>query len=146
MIYSTGYTGKSIVDLAPMLSRLNAVLIDIRYSPASWVPQWRFQELQALLGESYYWVRYLGNRNYKSGGDIEIDNLDAGLRELGRIMTATQKSAILLCGCEKYRSCHRKVVAEAIVRLRDLKVSEILDWKESGNANREIAWLQQEFL
>ena len=40
--YTTGFAGKDINDLKPLLERLDAVLVDVRFSPsASELMRWR---------------------------------------------------------------------------------------------------------
>ena len=48
-IYMTGYGGKNIADLKPMLDALDAVLIDIRFAPHSDILHWRKMYLKVLL-------------------------------------------------------------------------------------------------
>lgn len=45
-VYTTGYTGKDVSDLKPLLAALDAVLFDVRYSPDSRVLKWTRDYLQ----------------------------------------------------------------------------------------------------
>ncbi len=45
MIYTFGYTGKKPSDLKAEAERLDAVVVDIRFSPNSRVPHWRMTTL-----------------------------------------------------------------------------------------------------
>ena len=67
MIYTTGYTGKDINDLKPMLEALDSILIDIRFAPYSQILHWRQMYLKVLLGKKYLHIPNLGNRTFKEG-------------------------------------------------------------------------------
>ncbi|MGI8669718.1 MAG: hypothetical protein ACR2J3_07700, partial [Aridibacter sp.] len=59
-IFTTGYTGKDISNLKPLLETLDAMLIDIRFTPFSQVMHGRKVYLKALLGEKYRHIPNLG--------------------------------------------------------------------------------------
>lgn len=124
-IYTTGYSGKRITSLPDLLRRLDAVLFDIRYSPNSRVPHWRQGALEELLGSSYLHVPALGNINYKTGGEILINDLERGIRTI----RAEQKSIVLLCACEDAARCHRSVIARSLGDL-GMTVEELPAWDE----------------
>lgn len=79
--YTTGYTGKDINDLKPMLDALDAVLVDVRFSPTSEIMRWRQIYLKALLREKYHHVPHLGSRAFREG-IAQIQNLDLGIKIL----------------------------------------------------------------
>jgi uncharacterized protein (DUF488 family) len=123
-IYTTGYTGKKPGDLLALARDNNAAIVDIRKSASSRVPCWRGPDLASLLGELYVHVPQLGNNNYKSGGDIQIADIEGGVR---LVLDIEKPVVILLCACERAESCHRSVVAEAL-RERGQRVSELASW------------------
>lgn len=47
--YTTGFSGRDINDLKPMLNRFDAVLVDLRFSPTNEPMRWRQIYLKALL-------------------------------------------------------------------------------------------------
>ena len=111
-IYTLGYSGWKIEQMAAVLERLGAVLVDVRMVPRSRAPQWNGGVLHRRLGERYVWVRELGNRNYRGTFEqIEIADFPAGERRLREIAAAGQP-VILLCGCANVNLCHRKLLAE----------------------------------
>lgn len=129
IVYTTGYTGKKPVDLKALVERLNARLIDIRYSPNSRVPHWRQKALSEFIGDAYYCLPNLGNRAYKEKR-IEIDNFDAGENWLfWHFKDNPTQPVILLCACEKYEQCHRREVAERL-KACGYDVTELNNWKE----------------
>ncbi len=73
-IYTTGYGGKNIADLKPMLDALDAVLVDIRFVPHSDILHWRKTYLKVLLDWKYLHIPNLGNRTFKEE-KITIQNL-----------------------------------------------------------------------
>lgn len=123
-IYTTGYTGKKPGDLLALARDNNAVIVDIRKSASSRVPCWRGPELASLLGERYVHAPQLGNNNYKAGGDIQIADIEGGVRA---VLAIEKPAVILLCACERADICHRSVVAEAL-RERGQAVRELASW------------------
>lgn len=110
-IYTIGYSGSTPQDIHKFVEELDAILVDIRYSPKSRQPQWNSGALYSTFPRGRYtWARSLGNRNYNNDGPIQLDDPDLGLA-LVRALTRSL-SVILMCGCRDVRRCHRKVAAE----------------------------------
>ncbi len=59
-----GYTGGRLEDLQAYAAA-GALILDVRYSPWSRVPQWQQRALQDVLGGRYEWCRALGNTHYR---------------------------------------------------------------------------------
>jgi hypothetical protein len=78
-LYTTGYAGRDINDLKPMLDALDVGLVDVRFSPTSEVLRRRQIYLKALLREKYYHVAPLGSRAFRDG-KAQIQNLDLGIK------------------------------------------------------------------
>ena len=121
-IYTAGYTGHKPEQLKAIAEKLDAVVVDIRYSTKSRVPHWTNGYLLTLLGRDYKWNQFLGNRNYKSG-PIEIVDMVVGIR----MLNWETKNIILLCACKNRETCHRDVVAKEIERQTGEDVNEV-DW------------------
>ena len=121
--YTTSYAGKDINDLKPMLDALDAVLVDVRFSPTSELMRWRQIYLKALLREKYHHVPQLGNRAFREG-KTQIQNLDLGIK----ILVSFNSNAVLLCGCEDVKECHRLVIAEELRRM-GFEAEELEHWK-----------------
>jgi uncharacterized protein (DUF488 family) len=126
MIYTAGYYGRQPEELLALAEERDAIVFDIRIHPASRMPGWSGGRLARFLGERYRHVPELGNRAYKSGGPVEIADLETGLAQV----LASPRPVILLCACRDFERCHRRVVAEALKR-RGQSVRE-LDWSERG--------------
>jgi uncharacterized protein (DUF488 family) len=122
-IFTTGYTGKDINELKPMLADLDAMLIDIRFAPYSQVMHWRKVYLKALLGEKYRHIPNLGNRTYKEN-KISIQNLKLGIETILHLPS----NVVLMCACEKMENCHRRIIAEEL-RQTEVESKEIVNWK-----------------
>ncbi|MEZ5428143.1 MAG: hypothetical protein R2747_17860 [Pyrinomonadaceae bacterium] len=122
-IFTTGYTGKDVGDLRPMLEALDAMLIDIRFAPYSRIMHWQKVYLKALLGERYRHVSNLGNRTYKEE-KITIQNLKLGLETVFSI----GRNAVLMCACERAENCHRRLIIEEL-RRQEVETQELLTWK-----------------
>lgn len=121
--YTTGYAGKDINDLKPLLNTLDAVLVDVRFSPTSEVMRWRQIYLMTLLREKYLHVLPLGNRVFREGG-IQIQNLDLGIK----ILVSLNANAVLMCGCADVKACHRFLIAQEI-RRKGFDAEELESWK-----------------
>lgn len=114
-IYTLGYSGWTLDQVAAKVEELNAVLVDVRFVPRSRIPAWNSGVLSRRFGDRYIWLKELGNRNYKGTFDqIEIVDFPAGAAKLQNV-TATGRNIILLCGCPDVDGCHRKVLAEQLV-------------------------------
>jgi uncharacterized protein (DUF488 family) len=111
-LYTLGYHSWTLRDVIETVAMHQAILLDIRYSPMSWQPQWSRKSLLAALGEHYLHVPALGNRNYR-GGEIEIVNYEAG-RELVREQLCIGRNVILMCVCADLSTCHRLQVARRL--------------------------------
>lgn len=121
--YTTGYAGKDINDLKPMLDALDALLVDVRFSPDSEIMRWRQIYLKALLREKYRHLPQLGNRAFR-GNQMQIQNLDLGIK----ILISFNTSAVLICECADLENCHRFVIAREL-RRREIEAKEIEDWR-----------------
>lgn len=110
-VYTFGYTGRQPQELAAIAASLDALVIDVRYSPFSRNHIWNKKQLVALLGDRYRHVKALGNENYK-GGPIKLLDPQAGVREVSALLDT--QPVILTCVCQNVNWCHRKVAAELL--------------------------------
>jgi hypothetical protein len=109
ILYTYGYANGNIEDLHRYV-RDGAVVLDIRYSPNSYIPGWGKERLEAALRDEYRWVHDLGNRNYRDG-PVQIVNMDRGMGVVeGYVDEDTP--VVLLCACRDLGRCHRKLVAQ----------------------------------
>ena len=113
MLYTLGYSGWTPAAIQEAAQAHNAVVCDIRYSPASRYPPWRKHQLAHLLGARYQHVQALGNRNYKNGGPIALADYEVGRQVIADIL-ATGQSVILMCACKDLTTCHRFTAAEQL--------------------------------
>jgi uncharacterized protein (DUF488 family) len=113
MLYTLGYSGWTPEASQTEAQARNAIVCDMRYSPASRHPQWTKRQLAQLLGGRYQHVQALGNRNYKSGGPIALADYEAGKQVIAAIL-ATGQSVILMCACKDPATCHRRMAAEQL--------------------------------
>lgn len=120
--YTTGYAGRDINDLKQMLDALDALLVDVRFTPTSDLMRWRQIYLKTLLREKYHHVAQLGSRSFR-GGIAQIQNLDLGIK----ILVSFNTNAVLMCECVDLKNCHRLIIAE---KLRSLgyETKELVDW------------------
>ena len=125
-IFTTGYSGKEISDLKPMLERLDAMLFDIRFAPHSQIMHWRKIYLKALLGEKYRHIPNLGNRTFNEN-KITIQNLQLGIETLLNLET----NVVLMCACELAENCHRSVIAQELSK-REVETFELSDWNSKA--------------
>jgi uncharacterized protein (DUF488 family) len=123
MFYTTGYTDKNVADLPELLENLDAVLVDIRFSPNSRQIVWTKNYLSLLLKRRYKHIPQLGNRAYKEG-KIQIQNLELGIR----LITSMDYNVVLLCACKNLRECHRFVVMNELQK-RGFEAKELESWE-----------------
>ena len=122
-IFTTGYAGKNIGDLKPLIERLDAMLFDIRFTPYSEIMCWRKVYLKALLGEKYRHIPNLGNRTFKED-KITIQNLSLGIETV----LALEMNVVLMCVCENLKNCHRRVIVGELQK-REIETFELSDWQ-----------------
>jgi uncharacterized protein (DUF488 family) len=111
-LYTLGYSGWKLDALTREVEQYDAVLFDIRFSPASWQPQWSRSQLQKAFPGRYVHVTEFGNRNYR-GGPMAIVNYKAG-KELAAYYLREVGSVILMCVCEGLAACHRLPVSRRL--------------------------------
>lgn len=121
--YTTGCAGKDINDLKPMLAALDAILVDVRFSPTSEIMFWRQVYLKTLLREKYHHVPQLGGRASREG-KAQIQNLELGIK----ILVTFNSNAVLMCGCDDGKECHRLVIAQEL-RRKGFDAEELENWK-----------------
>lgn len=124
--YTTGYEGKDVTDLPVLLETLDAVLVDIRFSPHSRQIVWTRNYLKLLLTNRYRHVAALGNRHFRKG-KVQIQNLTIGMK----IVRELETDAVLMCGCADLYQCHRLIVLNEL-RRSGFEVKEINTWKIDG--------------
>ena len=123
-LFTVGYGNWTLDELAARITEMDAVLVDIRYSPTSRNPSWRQPALRAKLGRRYIYLPDFGNVNYK-GGPIVIHGFDSGARKLRALLA--EHNVVLMCVCRDYNRCHRKTVVEM---LQAAQVPEALEAQE----------------
>lgn len=122
-IYTTGYEGREVTFLPGLLKHLDAVLIDIRFTPLERPIQWRKDYLKLLLKGRYLHVPNLGNRAPESSGKVSIQNLALGIK----VITELKVNVLLMCECKTEESCHRRVINEEL-KGQGIRVEELTDW------------------
>lgn len=121
--YTTGFAGKDINDLKPMLDTLDAVLVDVRFSPTSEVMRWRQIYLKTLLREKYRHIPQLGSRAFRDGR-ATIHNLELGIK----VLISFNTNAVLLCECADLNACHRLIIAKELQN-KGVETEEMGNWK-----------------
>lgn len=106
-----------------MLGALDAVLVDVRFSPTGETLRWRQIYLKALLREKYHHVLQLGNRSF-SEGNAQIQNLGLGIK----ILVSFKTNGVLMCECADSKKCHRFVIARELQR-KGFDTEELENWK-----------------
>ena len=133
-IYTLGYTGWKVDDVADVLERLNAILADVRMVPRSRNPIWNSGALAKRFGDRYVWLKQFGNRNYKGTFEqIEIVDFAAGAQRL-RGLTSGGLAVMLFCGCPDVTQCHRMVLADWLAKSWSADVNHLTrpDNRNSG--------------
>jgi hypothetical protein len=143
-VYHVGYNSyNSEQHVQSLMSDPKMLLIDTRYKPWSYKPQWSRDDkhvgsctvpgLRSQWGERYRFAgKVLGNENYKDG-PIKIAHLETGLRGLMMYLREGHP-LILLCQCA-HDGCHRYVIMAALKRA----MPEVQIYAADGSPEREIA-------
>lgn len=115
VIFSFGYGSSTVGELRVLLDQLDAVCVDVRFSPGSWTPAWRGASLARELGGKYLHVSQFGNARFREpNAPIELANPEQGIAKLAPILAV--QSVVLLCACRNVRTCHRRQVAEVLAK------------------------------
>ena len=122
-IYTVGYQCVSLDEIERAIEDTNSVLIDVRYMPASRMPQFSRKRLSERFGPRYLWVKGFGNVNYKNGGPIEFFDLEFGIEEVRSVLET--HSIMLMCQCPNLDQCHRKPLSEHLAKTFGLEVEHI---------------------
>jgi uncharacterized protein (DUF488 family) len=132
MLYTVGYSNWTPPTLCAAVTRLGAILADIRYQPASrWQPRWNRRALAAALGTQYVHLKALGNVNYKQRIPVELLDYATGKAAVEALLAAGQP-VILMCMCRGLDTCHRLVVAELLRVDLGLEATELLPSGQTG--------------
>lgn len=110
-VYTFGYSGKQVAQLQEVAERLDAIVVDARYSPYSRDKSWNLQNLRRVLAERYVWMKEFGNVLYQTQ-DIQLNQPEIGLQRVKPLLE--RGPIILLCMCWDARTCHRQTVATLI--------------------------------
>jgi len=121
-VYPVGYGMDGALQYVDQLmTQPQMLLIDTRFSPKSWSVDWRKETLQKKYGKRYRLAgAYLGNLNFQ-GGPIELADPDTGIQGLCRYLEEGY-DLILLCQCQDYHTCHRKVIVDLLLQQTSVEV------------------------
>lgn len=124
-LYTLGYTTlRDAAGMKRLADRLDATIVDIRYSPRSRAPQWSRLRLTELLGARYMHLQALGNELYKDPrGLIRLVNPQIGTAVLRRLLLET--AGILVCACKDLKTCHRLAAAKHICKELSIEVTHL---------------------
>jgi len=111
VLYTFGYGGRSVEELASIVAECDAVIVDVRLKPFNGQKGWSLPDLKARFGEAYHWWRCLGNVNF-AGGTPKLKDAKKGVALLAQLIETT--SPILLCGERNPWMCHRRMIAERL--------------------------------
>lgn len=117
-----GYSGHSADEVAGLLDATSSVLVDIRLAARSRLQAYNKGALSQALGTRYVHVPELGNLNYRTGGSIQIADIQQGAARLEQI---GHGSLVLMCACRDAISCHRTVVGSELRAARGWPSQEI---------------------
>lgn len=129
-LFTFGYRGQSFDQFRNKVKDLGAMVIDIRFTPYSkMLPFWTRTNLEKAFGSSYVHLKEFGNRAYKQKGKYDVVDLDGGLDRL-RFWLDIGLPCILLCGCENYETCHRRIVSDFLREKLSCDIKEMIQCKQ----------------
>lgn len=131
LIYTIGHSNRSLEEFIGLLKKFNVeVIIDVRRFPtSSVVPHFKRGLLEIEVkkhGIEYIWLGSLLG-GYRSGGYREFmksKTFRRGLNELVEI--AKFKRVAIMCSEKLWFKCHRRFIADELVKL-GFKVIHIID-------------------
>jgi uncharacterized protein (DUF488 family) len=132
-LYTIGYSGRTPQEIETIVELLDARLVDVRYSPASRLPQWSGLCLRQLFGDRYIHLRQFGNVNYKNGGPIQLVDYESGKA----ILSGLDRPVVLMCVCSDPAICHRTHLAR-LLRQDGFEVEEIDRDRQSPSLQMEL--------
>lgn len=116
-IYTLGYWGRTVEEVRGIAEDRDGILIDVRLSPLSRLPQWNLYSLAFTLRERYRHISYFGNANFKAGGPFKIVDFETGKAILQDILDQhPERNPILMCACKDVHRCHRQLVSDLLSR------------------------------
>ena len=121
-IYTAGYRNFSFYEFRDLVVQSNFFIVDVRYRPWSRIPFWTKDHL-SISFTKYAHIPEFGNRYYNSKDKIEVVDLVTGFEKIDYFMG--NEPILLLCACEDYEACHRKIVAEYISEKTGLSIVNI---------------------
>jgi hypothetical protein len=109
-----GYANGGIPELERLMARENTYLVDIRLSPRSAWQRFHKEALQVRFPKRYIHMPELGNVNYnRQEQGIKIADETRGIARLMRGISQGY-TLLLMCGCKRYESCHRRTVVNLL--------------------------------
>lgn len=112
-LFTLGYVVKGADERIQQLASAHCLIADIRLKPDSQIAQWNRKALQSALGVQYAWLEECGNVNYKTPGNIQLLNGQAGANIIADYLRAGY-DVCLLCKCVSPVTCHRRAVASLL--------------------------------
>ena len=120
-VFTFGYAGAHFGAFLHVVDRLDATVLDCRYSPRSRVPAWSSATLRRELGDRYVWTQPWGNPDYK-GTEAALADAAGGLA----IFDAIDAPAIVvMCVCPHTEHCHRRLIRDLLLRERGIVTTEL---------------------
>jgi hypothetical protein len=107
-LYTLGYQRWSLETIATAASVRGAIVADVRYRAWSVREEFCPAALSARLGNRYWQLPELGNKNYQGGPHL-LDNPEAALPLIE--VALLSYPVILMCQCADADTCHRSTAA-----------------------------------
>jgi uncharacterized protein (DUF488 family) len=131
LLYTVGHSTRTVESLSDIVGSFHvAVIVDVRRFPTSrrW-PWWSRESMEKTLPErgfSYVWLGDLLGGMRKGGYEAHMQSqaFRCGILEVRRLAGAGVTS--LLCAEKDFRRCHRRFIADALVR-EGVKVFHIVE-------------------
>jgi hypothetical protein len=127
-LYTVGYQNlRDVAELCEIAKRLQAVVVDVRYSPHSSKPEWSKVNLQKSV-PGYRWLKEAGNVLYKTD-KIQLSSPNFAKAFLSSLLE--ESNIILMCSCWNSNTCHRIEVAKLVGAIN---VDAKKEWKKIVDA------------
>lgn len=128
-LYSFGYKNKRISQFLSIAKSIGIKnIIDTRFNPNCYDPFWKKSNLEKCNGFDgirYFHIKNLGNIKYFKEGEIEINNLTEGIKEINKIMS-DGTIGCLLCTCKNIETCHNYIILKELEKLNICKYNGVL--------------------
>lgn len=146
-IYTLGTSRRTIEEFIKILRKYDIkTVIDVRRFPTSKFPHFKKEIFQKQLEENKINYVYLGNElgGYRKNGYENYTGTEEFKKGLEKIVELSKKENVVIVCCEKfYWKCHRRFIAEELVKKGE-KVVHIIEENKINLIKKPLKGVENE--